>query len=122
MSFSTSAIQLGGTLQLQERMSTKRSERDHQRYLENRDEILAKQKEYRDTNKEEIAARRRLRNFQKVYVESTRPPKKSRKECNRDYYLKNREKLLAKARQYYYEHKRKQNTTAGSERCAADCT
>ena len=107
---------------MQERMSTKRSERDHQRYLENRDEILARQKEYRDTNKEEIAARRRVRNFQKVYVESTRPPKKSRKECNRDYYLKNREKLLAKARQYYYEHKRKQNTTAGSERCAADCT
>ena len=107
---------------MQERMSTKRSERDHQRYLENRDEILARQKEYRDTNKEEIAARRRVRNFQKVYVESTRPPKKSQKECNRDYYLKNREKLLAKARQYYYEHKRKQNTTAGSERCAADCT
>jgi hypothetical protein len=90
--------------------------------MEKRDEILAYQKVYRETNKEEIKTRRRERNFQKVYVESTRPPKKSRKECNRDYYLKNREKLLAKARQYYYEHKRKQNTTAGSERCAADCT
>ena len=121
MSFSTSAIQLGGTLQLQERMSTKRSERDHQRYMEKRDEILAYQKVYRETNKEEIKSRRRERNFQKVYVENKRE-NKSRRETNRAYYMKNREKLLAKARQYYYEHKRKQNTTAGSERCAADCT
>jgi hypothetical protein len=101
-------------------MSTKRSERDHQRYLENRDEILAKQKEYRDTNKEEIAARRRVRNFQKVYVESTRPPKKSRKECNRDYYIKNREKLLERSRRYYYEHKRKQQPTTDGNAGGAD--
>jgi hypothetical protein len=102
-----------GTLQLRELMNIKRSERDHQRYLENRDDILAKQKVYRDTNKEEIAARRRERNFQKVYVENYRP-KKSRRKTNREYYMKNREKLLEKSRQYYYEH-RKQNTTAGSE-------
>ena len=103
---------------MQERMSTKRSERDHQRYLENRDEILAKQKEYRDTNKEEIAARRRERNFQKVYVENKRE-NKSRRETNRAYYMKHREQLLEKSRKYYYEHKRKPNTTAGSAGCEA---
>lgn len=107
-----------GTLQLQERMTTTRRERDHQRYMEKRDEILAYQKVYRETNKEEIKTRRRERNFQKVYVENKRE-NKSRRETNRDYYMKHREELLEKSRKYYYEHKRKPNTATGSAGCEA---
>jgi hypothetical protein len=44
-----------------------RSIRDHERYMENREEILAKQKQYRETHKEEIKERRRRRNFEIVY-------------------------------------------------------
>jgi hypothetical protein len=35
--------------------------------MENREEILAKQKQYRETHKEEIKERRRRRNFEIVY-------------------------------------------------------
>jgi hypothetical protein len=38
-----------------------RSIRDHERYMEHRPEILAKQKMYYDTHKEEIKLRRRKR-------------------------------------------------------------
>ena len=44
-----------------------RSTRDHERYLEKREEILAKQKIYRDTHKEEIRERRRRRNYERTY-------------------------------------------------------
>ena len=107
-----------GTLQLRKRMTTTKREREHQRYMEKRDEILAYQKVYRETNKEEIKSRRRERNFQKVYVENKRE-NKSRREINRAYYMKHREKLLEKSRNYYYEHKRKPNTATGSAGCEA---
>ena len=38
-----------------------RSIRDHERYMEKREEILAKPKIYRETHKDEITARRRQR-------------------------------------------------------------
>jgi hypothetical protein len=38
-----------------------RSVRDHERYIENREAILAKQKVYRETHKAEIKSRRRQR-------------------------------------------------------------
>ena len=41
--------------------------RDHQRYLEKREEILAKQKAYREAHKAEIAERRRRRKIEKIY-------------------------------------------------------
>ena len=41
--------------------------RDHQRYLEKREEILAKQKAYREAHKAEIAERRRKRKIEKIY-------------------------------------------------------
>ena len=41
--------------------------KDHERYIEKRDEILAQQKVYRETHKEEIRERRRKRNFIRVY-------------------------------------------------------
>ena len=45
----------------------RRKARDHERYLEKRDEILAKQKIYRETHKAEIRERRRKREFERVY-------------------------------------------------------
>lgn len=43
-----------------------RSILDHERYLEKRDEILEKQRIYRDTHREEIRKRRRERALQKI--------------------------------------------------------
>jgi len=44
-----------------------RAKRDHERYLEKREEILAKQKIYRETHKEQIKARRRKRFLESLY-------------------------------------------------------
>ena len=44
-----------------------RRQQQHERYLRNRDRILAQQREYRETHKEEIRERRRRRNFLRVY-------------------------------------------------------
>lgn len=43
-----------------------RSVRDHERYIENREAILAKQKVYRETHKEEIRKRRRERIIENI--------------------------------------------------------
>jgi hypothetical protein len=69
--------------------------RDRERYLEKRDEILAYQKTYRDTHKEEIAERRRQRDFIKKYMRGPRT-KKTRKELSHDYYIRHRDEILAK--------------------------
>lgn len=69
--------------------------RDRERYLEKRDEILAYQKTYRDTHKEEIAERRRQRDFIKKYMRGPRI-KKTRKELSHDYYIRHRYEILAK--------------------------
>ena len=69
--------------------------RDRERYLEKRDEILAYQKTYRDTHKEEIAERRRQRDFIKKYMRGPRI-KKTRKELSHDYYIRHRDEILAK--------------------------
>ena len=69
--------------------------RDRERYLEKRDEILAYQKTYRDTHKEEIAERRRQRDFIKKYMRGPRI-KKTRKELSHDYYVRHRDEILAK--------------------------
>lgn len=44
-----------------------RRQQQHERYLHKREAILAQQKAYRDTHKAEIKARRRQRNFERVY-------------------------------------------------------
>ena len=44
-----------------------RRQQQHERYLRKREAILAQQKAYRDTHKAEIKARRRQRNFERVY-------------------------------------------------------
>ena len=44
-----------------------RAPRDHQRYLEKREEILEKQRIYRETHKEEIRERRRKRYLERLF-------------------------------------------------------
>lgn len=79
----------------------RRRQRNHERYLEKREEILAKQKLYRETHKEEIKQRRRERNFVKVYL-NPKKPAKTRSELNHSYYMRHREEILAKWREKYY--------------------
>ena len=91
--------------------------RDRERYLEKRDEILAYQKTYRDTHKEEIAERRRQRDFIKKYMRVPRI-KKTRKELSHDYYIRHREEILAKQK-LRDERRRTQNTTTRRAGCEA---
>jgi hypothetical protein len=81
----------------------------HARYLRKRDEILAQQKIYRETHKEEIKAKRRQRDFERRYLHPKKPPK-TRKEIDHDYYMRHREEIIAKAvarkKQVNYERKR----------------
>ena len=69
--------------------------RDHERYIEKREEILAYQKRYRETHKVEIAERRRQRNFEEKYLREPRL-KKTRSELSHDYYIRHRDEIIAK--------------------------
>lgn len=71
-------------------------QRDHERYMANREKILEKQKIYRETYKEEIKAKRRQREFERRYLHPKKPPK-TRKEIDHDYYMRHREEIIAKA-------------------------
>jgi hypothetical protein len=82
--------------------------RDHVRYIEKREEILAYQKRYRETHKVEIAERRRQRDFIKKYMRGPRI-KKTRKELSHDYYIRHRDEIIAKQklrdeRRKYQQH------------------
>ena len=70
--------------------------RDHERYMANRDKILAQQKIYSETHKEEIKAKRRQRDFERKYMHPKKPAR-TRKEIDHDYYLRHREEIIAKA-------------------------
>jgi hypothetical protein len=65
-------------------------------YLENRDEILRKGREYDATHREEVRARK------KRYREAN---KEKIKVMKHEYYLANKEEHYAKFRVYYLEHK-----------------
>lgn len=91
--------------------------RDRERYLEKRDEILAYQKTYRDTHKEEIAERRRQRDFIKKYMRGPRI-KKTRSELSHDYYIRHRDEIIAKQK-LRDERRRIQNTTTRRAGCEA---
>ena len=54
-------------------------QRDHERYMANREAILAQQKIYRETHKEEIKAKRRQRDFERKYLHPKKPAR-TRKE------------------------------------------
>ena len=85
-------------------------QRDHERYMANREAILAQQKIYRETHKEEIKAKRRQRDFERKYLNNPKPPPKTRKQIDHDYYMRHREEIIAKAvarkKQVNYERKR----------------
>jgi hypothetical protein len=91
--------------------------RDRERYLEKRDEILAYQKTYRDTHKEEIAERRRQRNFERKYLRGPRL-KKTHSELSHDYYIRHRDEIIAKQK-LRDERRRIQNTTTRRAGCEA---
>ena len=91
-------------------MRKSRKETDHQRYIEKREAILAYQKQYRETHKEELREKRRQRNFEKIYLNPNRKEAKTREELNRSYYMRHREEILVK-RKMAYERRKQQDTT-----------
>ena len=93
-----------------EEQRERRRQMQHARYVRKREEILAYQKQYRDTHKEAIKARRRQRSFERIYLNPNRKPPKTRQEFNRSYYLRHRDEILIKRKRDY--ERRKQDTTA----------
>ena len=91
------------------RNKKKRAARDHQRYLEKREEILAKQKIYRDTHKDEIRERRRRRNYEKRWANRENRFSKSKSELAHDYYIRHREEILARVAARYKLMKEQRN-------------
>lgn len=71
-------------------------QRDHERYMANRPRILAQQKIYRETHKEEIKAKRQQREFERRYLQP-KPPPKTRKELDHDYYMRHRTEIIARS-------------------------
>jgi hypothetical protein len=82
--------------QMTEAKREHRRQVQHARYLRKRDEILAKQKVYRETHKEEIKDKRRQREFEKRYLQP-KPPPKTRKELDHDYYMRHRTEIIARS-------------------------
>lgn len=82
--------------QMTEAKREHRRQVQHASYLRKREEILAKQKVYRETHKEEIKAKRRQREFERRYLHPKKPPK-TRKELDHDYYMRHRTEIIAKA-------------------------
>ena len=82
--------------QMTEAKREHRRQVQHARYIRKRDEILAKQKVYRETQKEEIKAKRRQREFERRYIQP-KPPSKTRKELDHDYYMRHRTEIIARS-------------------------
>ena len=81
----------------------------HERYIRKREEILAKQKVYRETHKEEIKAKRQQKAFEERYLKKPRL-KRDRKEVDHEYYMAQREEILARSKQRNYERRKQQHT------------
>ena len=84
-------------------------QRDHERYMANREAILAQQKIYRETHKEEIKAKRQQREFEKRYLRKPKM-KRDRKEYDHAYYLAHHDEICEKARKRSYERRKQQHT------------
>jgi len=82
--------------QMTEAQREHRRQVQHARYHRKRDEILAKQKVYRETHKEEIKAKRQQREFERRYLQP-KPPPKTRKELDHDYYMRHRTEIIARS-------------------------
>lgn len=98
------------TRQMTDEQREHRRQVQHERYMRKREEILAKQKVYRDTHKAEIAAKRRQRDFEKKYLQKPRM-KRDRKEYDHAYYLAHHDEICEKARKRSYERRKQQYTT-----------
>ena len=98
------------TRQMTDEQREHRRQVQHERYIRKREEILAKQKVYRDTHKAEIAAKRRQRDFEKKYLRKPKL-KRDRKEYDHAYYLAHHDEICEKARKRSYERRSKQHTT-----------
>lgn len=86
-----------------------RRERDHLRYLRNREERIAAQREYYKAHREEILARKRKQGGDTVRISRRQP----RKIIDSRYYMRHRDEILEKKR-LYYERRKQQQPTAGT--------
>ena len=90
-----------------EAQKERRRQVQHERYVRKREEILAKQKVYRETHKEEIKAKRQQREFEKRYLRKPKL-KRDRKEYDHAYYLAHHDEICEKARKRSYERRKQQ--------------
>lgn len=84
------------TRQMTEAQRERRRQVQHERYMRKRVEIRAYQKNYYETHKPEIKAKRQKREFEKRYLQP-KPPPKTRKELDHDYYMRHRTEIIAKS-------------------------
>ena len=92
----------------------KRAARDHERYMEKREEILAYQKRYREAHKDEIRERRRARSYEQRYVNGKSRVVKTKSELAHESYMRHREERCAKSRERYRKLKQR-NYERGEE-------
>ena len=84
------------TRQMTEAQRERRRQVQHERYMRKRVEIRAYQKNYYETHKEEIKAKHRQREFERRYLQP-KPPPKTRKELDHDYYMRHRTEIIARS-------------------------
>lgn len=84
------------TRQMTEAQRERRRQVQHDRYMRKRVEIRAYQKNYYETHKPEIKAKRQQREFEKRYLQP-KPPPKTRKELDHDYYMRHRKEIIARS-------------------------
>ena len=84
------------TRQMTEAQRERRRQVQHERYMRKRVEIRAYQKNYYETHKPEIQAKRRQREFKRRYLQP-KPPPKTRKELDHDYYMRHRTEIIARS-------------------------
>ena len=84
------------TRQMTEAQRERRRQVQHERYMRKRVEIRAYQKNYYETHKPEIKAKRQQREFERRYLQP-KPPPKTRKELDHDYYMRHRTEIIAKS-------------------------
>lgn len=92
-----------------EAQKERRRQVQHERYMRKRVEIRAYQKNYYETHKPEIKAKRRQREFEKRYLRKPKM-KRDRKEYDHAYYLAHHDEICEKARKRSYERRKQQHT------------
>ena len=97
------------TRQMTEAQRDRRRQVQHERYMRKRVEIRAYQKNYYETHKPEIKAKRQQREFEKRYLRKPKL-KRDRKEYDHAYYLAHHDEICEKARKRSYERRKQQHT------------